>query len=140
MNKIKGLIVKHKDFILYGIFGVLTTFINIVAYWCCASLFNLPVVISTIIAWIIAVLFAYLTNRKFVFVSNAHSFKEIIKEFISFIVCRLATGGIDVAIMYICVDLLCMNDIVIKIIANIIVILVNYIASKLIIFKKGDSK
>ncbi len=139
MDKIKSLIVQHKDFILYGIFGVLTTLVEIGAYWCCASLLNLSVVISTIIAWVIAVLFTYVTNRKYVFSSNAHNAKEILKEFSSFIVCRLATGGLDVAIMFVFVDLLSMNDIIIKVAANVVVIIVNYIASKLIIFKKGDS-
>ena len=90
---------------------------------------------STVVAWIIAVLFAYLTNRKWVFHSVAEGFKAIFKEFISFLSCRLATGVVDWVCMFIFVDILLLNDVVIKFIANILVIVLNYVASKLLIFK-----
>ena len=133
---IKKLYEKYKDIIPYAVFGVLTTLVNIAVYWLMANPLGLGVMPSTIIAWIAAVLFAYITNRKWVFHSEANTRNEIIKEIISFFACRLATGVVDWACMFIFVDVLHLNDVVIKTAANILVIILNYIASKLIIFKK----
>ena len=122
--------------ILYGIFGVLTTVINIFVYWLCTRVFSWPVVISTVIAWVIAFLFAYWSNRKFVFNSKN---PDILKEFTEFFSCRIATGILDVIIMYIFVDVLGFYDVIIKTASNILVVILNYIASKLFIFKGGKS-
>lgn len=127
---------KYKDVVLYLFFGACTTLVNIVVYWMCAHPLHITTMISTIIAWILAVLFAYLTNRKWVFHSEANTKKEIISEIISFFSCRLATGVIDWACMLVFVQLFGMNDIIIKTFANILVIILNYVASKLVIFKK----
>lgn len=133
---IKALYQKYKDIIPYGIFGVLTTVVNVIVYWTAARLLGLGVMPSTVIAWILAVLFAYITNRKWVFHSTAVTAAEIRKEIFSFFACRLATGVLDWACMFIFVDLLKFYDVAIKVLANILVILLNYVASKLIIFKK----
>ena len=122
--------------ILYGIFGVLTTALNIWLYWACTRLLGLEVVASTVIAWIIAVLFAYWSNRKFVFHSQS---PEIFREAVEFFVARLATGIMDVAIMYVCVDVLKFPDVWIKTFSNILVIILNYIASKIYIFTEKKS-
>ena len=124
-----------KQLILYGIFGVLTTIINIVAYWALTRLFGLSVVISTAIAWLVAVFFAYYTNRKYVFQSKNSSFIAIIFEAAYFFACRVATGLLDVAIMYVFADVMRLNDVIVKTVSNIIVIILNYVASKLFIFK-----
>ena len=129
------LIKKYKDILLYGIFGVLTTVVNIATYWVAAHPLGLSVMVSTIIAWIAAVLFAYVTNRKWVFHSQAQGTKEIVQELVSFFACRLATGVVDWACMFIFVDLLHFNDVIIKAAANVLVIILNYVASKLVIFK-----
>lgn len=129
------LIKKYKDILLYGIFGVLTTVVNIATYWVAAHPLGLSVMVSTVIAWIAAVLFAYVTNRKWVFHSQAEGTKEIVQEIVSFFTCRLATGVVDWACMFIFVDLLHFNDVIIKAAANVLVIILNYIASKLVIFK-----
>ena len=91
--------------------------------------------VSTVIAWILAVLFAYLTNRKWVFHSEADNSKAVLKEIGLFFAARLGTGVIDWASMFIFVDLMSFNDVVIKTLANIVVIILNYIASKFLIFK-----
>lgn len=127
---------KYKDFILYAIFGVLTTLVNVVVYWLLAHPLGLGTMISTVVAWIAAVLFAYVTNRKWVFHSDAHTTKEIAKEIASFFACRLATGAVDWACMLVFVDILHFHDVLIKVLANILVIILNYVASKLIIFRK----
>jgi putative flippase GtrA len=135
--KIKELIQKYEDVIPYLFFGVCTTVVNVVVYWICAHLLAFNTMISTVIAWILAVLFAYVTNRKWVFKSTAYLKSEIAKEIVSFFSCRLATGIVDWLCMYIFVELLNFNDVFIKVVANILVIILNYVASKLIIFKKG---
>ncbi len=132
---IKELIKKHKDLIPYGVFGVLTTLVNIVVYWIMAHPIHLRVVPSTVIAWIASVLFAYVTNRKWVFHSDAFTKSAIIKEVIYFFSCRLATGILDWVIMYVFADRLAFSDVIVKCIANVIVIVLNYVASKVFIFK-----
>lgn len=132
---IKELFIKYKKIILYLFFGGCTTLVNIISYYILAHILNLSVMVSTIIAWILAVFFAYISNRKLVFDSKAETKKEISKEIISFFSCRLLTGLFDLLGMYILVDKLKLNDMVIKIILNIIVIILNYVFSKLIVFK-----
>ena len=139
MEKIKKLFKKYKFIILYGIFGVLTTIINIVTYALCYDMFNISNVVSNIIAWVLSVLFAFITNKIWVFESKSFDFKIFIKELWNFIVCRLATGALDLSIMYVGVDLLKGPALILKIASNIIVIILNYVMSKLFVFKNGSN-
>lgn len=139
MEKIKELLKKYKFIILYGIFGVLTTIINIVTYALCYDMFNISNVVSNIIAWVLSVLFAFITNKIWVFESKCFDFKIFIKELWNFIVCRLATGALDLGIMYVGVDLLKGPALILKIASNIIVIILNYVMSKLFVFKKASN-
>ena len=139
LKKILRLAEKYKSIIMYLIFGVLTTVVNVVTYYISAHIFSVNTVASSVIAWFVAVLFAYITNRKWVFNSRQTGFKNILFEISRFFLCRFATGVVDWVIMYVFVDLLSFNDIIIKISANIIVIILNYVASLLIIFRKKDS-
>lgn len=132
-----AIIKKYKSVILYLIFGVLTTCVNVAIYWAAAHVCMLHTVVSTAVAWIAAVLFAYLTNRKWVFKSTAVEKMAVIREIVSFFACRLATGAVDLVCMFLLVDLLHFNDVFIKVGSNILVIALNYVASKLLIFKKG---
>jgi putative flippase GtrA len=93
-------------------------------------------IISNIIAWIIAVSFAYITNKMYVFNSKSKGLSDVIQKVISFFAFRLLTGILDMAIMWISVDLLDINDLIMKIVSNILVIILNYIFSKIFIFKK----
>lgn len=136
MNYMKTLYHKYKDVVPYAVFGVLTTLVNIAVYWLLVHPLNLEVMAGTITAWITAVLFAYVTNRRWVFHSEARNWGEILKELSSFFACRLITGVIDWTCMLVFVDILQFNDVVIKAGANVIVIILNYIASKQIIFKR----
>ena len=121
--------------ILYGIVGGITTLINIIAYWACTRLLYIPVVASTVIAWTVAVVFAYWANRTFVFHSTVNTLSGIIKEASEFLFFRITTGVLDVIIMYLFVDVFGFYDVIVKTTSNIIVIILNYIASKIIIFK-----
>lgn len=131
---LKDMLIKYRSFILYAFFGVCTTLVNIIVYYICSYVLNLSTIISTAISWFLAVLFAYVTNREWVFESHVSNTKEVTKEITSFFSCRLLTGLLDIGIMYICVDILNWNDMIIKMISNILVIVLNYVASKLIIF------
>ncbi len=115
---------------------MLTTVINILAYWLFTRIFTCAVVPSTVIAWTVAVFFAYFTNRKYVFNSTADTLRGIITEAAEFFACRITTGIIDVIIMYVFADLLSWPDVPVKTASNILVIILNYIASKLLIFRK----
>lgn len=134
---IKEIYMKYKDILMYILFGASTTAINVIIYWILAHPFNLDIMISTFMAWATAVLFAYVTNRKWVFHSEASTSVEIAKEVSSFYACRIVTGMIDWLCMFIAVDTLHFNDILVKIFANVLVVILNYIASKLIIFKQN---
>lgn len=131
----KKINLNYKRLISYIFWGILTTFVNILSYYICTYWFQLNTVLATTLAWIFAVVFAFITNRKYVFESQAYGIKKILAELISFFGCRFATGILDILIMYVCVDLLGANDLIIKCLANGIVIIMNYITSKLIIFK-----
>lgn len=135
MNR-KELLEKYKDIIPYLFFGVCTTAVNMIGYWILAYLCNWRVMLSTVAAWFLALVFAYVTNRKWVFKSEAKNLAEIIREAFYFFICRLSTGVVDWGSMFLFVSVLHLNDMFSKLAANIIVILLNYIASKRIIFKK----
>ena len=136
MKFIMNMYKKYEDVILYLFFGGLTFLICIASYYVCADILSMHYMVANVISWVIAVLFAYITNRIWVFKSNAKGFRAILKELWLFIACRLTTGGIEIVIMFIGVTLMNVNDMIVKIIAQIIVILSNYVFSKLIIFKK----
>ena len=136
MNNIKKLI--NKEIILYLIFGVLTTIVNLIAYYLFSNIININYLISNAIAWIISVVFAYITNKFFVFNSSYINKDVIIEEFIKFMNCRLISGLSEVVLLFLFVDLLLMNDIVAKLIIGVLVALINFIFSKVFIFKGVD--
>ncbi|ENQ3108116.1 Putative flippase GtrA (transmembrane translocase of bactoprenol-linked glucose) [Bacillus sp. 491mf] len=127
---------KTKEIFNYLLFGGLTTLVNIVTYFVCATLAGMDYKIATTIAWIVSVLFAYFTNKKYVFNSQPTSFAHALKEFFYFMGFRVLSYFIDIASMVVLIEWLGINDLVSKIIANVIVVVVNYFASKYIIFKK----
>ena len=127
---------KYKESIMYLIFGILTVIINISSYIFITRILKLEILTSNIIAWIIAVIFAYITNKLYVFQSKTRTNKELIKEFSSFVSCRVLSLLLEIILMYIMIDIMFINDFIVKIFTNIIVIVLNYILSKIIIFKK----
>ena len=136
MKLIYELMKNYRSFIAYAVFGVMTTVVNIVAYNLCYTLAGVSNTLSNVIAWILAVTFAYGTNKVWVFGSKSWKWSVLKKEITAFISCRLATGIMDLVIMYICVDILNWHAMLMKICSNILVIILNYVFSKLIIFKK----
>ena len=136
---LKKLYRKYKSLILYIFFGICTTFVNIASFWLMAHVFNFKAVFSSIVAWILSVIFAYITNRSWVFNARATGPKNIFREIYSFSACRFATGVLDCFIMFLCVDIFEFNDIIIKVISNIIVVVLNYVASKILVFKNDKN-
>lgn len=125
---------KYKALILYGIFGVTTTIINVVSY-ALLLFIGINVQIAVVVSWLLAAIVAYFTNRVWVFNSGAVTKLELLREFISFMLARLATLVVEMVIIWFGVQLLNQDPIVWKIIDNIVVIILNYIISKLIVFK-----
>lgn len=128
--------VRYHSIILYGFFGVLTTMINITFYYVFYTVIGIPNVSSTTLAWLLSVLFAFITNKLWVFESKSFDRKTVIREMISFFACRGATGVLDVIIMFVAVDVVGQNALLWKIVSNAIVIVLNFVASKLFIFKE----
>ena len=144
IKKIKELYIKYKEIINYLIFGVLTTLVNLITkYILLFTILNptngFQLQIAIIISWIAGVLFAYFTNRKFVFESKN---QNKLKEFISFVVARIATLLLEMFIMWFFVTLLKLNSdlyvVIFTLVAQVAVVIGNYIFSKLFVFKKTD--
>lgn len=136
MDLIKDLMKKYHEFLMYAIFGVLTTLINLASYYVLYDVLGISNMGSTAIAWLVAVIFAFVTNKKWVFGSDSMEVKVVLHELISFFLCRAATGVFDMAVMYVAVDVMAWNEMIWKLLSNVIVILLNFVASKLVIFKK----
>lgn len=131
---------KFKELFLYGIFGVLTTLINIFSYYVFCDIFFVNYVISNIIAWILSVSFAFITNKIFVFNSRDFEIKNFIKEIISFFSSRIFTGLLDMGILFFGVTILGIEDMLVKVFSNVVVIILNFVLSKLFVFKKSTKK
>ena len=134
---IKNLWLRYKELFFYAVFGVGATVINIVSYRVLANTFGKKYfLIANIIAWILAFIFAFITNKLFVFESKSWEAQIAMKEFVGFLSARLATGILGTVLMWLFVSVISLDDTLSKIIINILVIIINYIASKFFIFKK----
>lgn len=134
----KEIIKRNREIISYLIIGVLTTIVSLISYYLLTITILSPnnpleLTIANIISWIISVLFAYITNRKYVFQSKD---KNTLKEASKFTLSRVTTLLIDILLMFIFVSILHFNDKIIKLLVQIIIIILNYIFSKLLVFKK----
>ena len=136
LKKLADWYMKHQEGMRYLVFGALTTVVNILAYSVLYYVFHIENTISNVIAWIIGATFAYITNKLYVFNSKVNTRKELIKEIVYFYGCRLLTLAVDEGIMILTVDKFGWNALLMKILANIIVIILNFIFSKILIFRK----
>ena len=136
LNKIRILVRKHYDILAYLFFGVLTTVVNYIVYLPCFNLLHFSAAASNVIAWVAAVAFAYLTNKPFVFRSHDWSAKTVVLELTKFIGSRIVSGAMETAIIFVTVDLLHWDGNIMKLVTSVLVVILNYIASKLLVFKK----
>lgn len=138
IEKLRGLFHKYYDIIAYLFFGVLTTVVNYIVYLPCYNVLGLSASVSNVIAWVAAVVFAYLTNKPFVFKSHDWSAKTVFPELTKFVGCRVASGAAETAILFVTVDLLTWNGNIWKLVTSVLVVVLNYIGSKLLVFRKNS--
>ena len=127
---------KYKDILLYLVFGVLTTIVNYLVYLPCYNILKWSAGVSNVLAWVVAVAFAFLTNKPFVFKSHDWTWKTVGPELSKFVGCRIGSGVLETVILLLCVDILGWNGNVWKLITAVLVIILNYIGSKFLVFKK----
>lgn len=135
-NTVWALLRKYRRFIVYAFYGTLAALLNIVCYWLLyekAGLGNTP---STVLAFLAAMFFAFVANKFLVFESRDAHGAAFWREAASFFACRLLTGALDVLIMYLAVDRMGWNGVLWKLVSNVAVTVLNYVASRFFIFKK----
>lgn len=136
MNKIIELIKKYRELITYVFWGVATTLVNYVVYFACTKLFGIEYLISNVIAWMISVIFAFWVNKIYVFRSLDYDLKTMAREFSTFVSARILSGVLETGMLALFVEGMHFNDSVIKIVASVLVVIINYFLSKLVIFRK----
>ena len=150
MNTIKNLIIKYKELIVYGIFGVCTTLVNFVTYKLCNVIFGTDYyLLSNVIAWLVSVIFAYVTNKLFVFESKSWNIKLVAKEVSSFFSARIFSFVIEEAGLFLLIDICNMKEIAVdafgftvsgnmisKVLLAVVVVVLNYFFSKFVVFRK----
>ena len=127
---------KRWDILIYLFFGVVTTIINYAVYFPLYNYFGLSALISNVAAWCVAVAAAFITNKPFVFKSNDWSVKVWLPELVRFVACRFGSGAAESLILFITVDVLSWNGNVWKFIVSVLVVVLNYVSSKLLVFRK----
>lgn len=142
IDKIKVLFRKYREIISYLIVGGLTTLVSLGSYYGCVLTFLDPhspvqLQLANVISWIAAVTFAYVTNRKFVFQSHN---KAVVREAGKFFLSRVGTLLLDMAIMFLTVTVIGMNDKIAKLIVQVVVTIANYVVSKLVVFRHNRER
>lgn len=128
--------IKHKEILLYLFFGGLTFLVSIITFAVFNIFYEINELVANVMSWVIAVLFAFFTNRKWVFSAPTESLQDFIKQMVSFFGGRVITLVIEEIILLVFITWIGFPSMVIKIIAQIVVIIANYVISKLIVFKK----
>ena len=134
-----GLIEKYIDWgeiLRYFIIGVCTTAINIVAFWLFGKLFGIRELTANILAWIVSTIFAFITNSLFVFRVRPENAGELLRFFTRFIGERLFTLGVEELILFVFVTVMKWERMPVKVVAQIIVIALNFLISKLLVFRR----
>jgi len=130
----------NAETISYLIFGVLTTIIDAAVFYLSNNILKIDYMISTVISWVVAVLFAYTTNKLFVFKSMSYDVITIIKEISAFFAARLFSLGFTLLFMFVTVEIMNIDEFISKLVSNVFVVIMNYFFSKLFIFKSNKNK
>lgn len=137
IETIIGVYLEYKEIINYLVFGVLSMIVNFASYFIFAKLIKLDEVVSSGLSWFCSVLFAYITNKLFVFDSKTDTKTKFFKEMVSFFLSRVASGILcDVGTFALMVKVLHINDVISKFVTQVMVVIVNYIFSKFFVFRK----
>lgn len=135
MNWFKKTFMKNQEIFKYLLFGVLTTVVNIAVFFLFDTVLNFPYMIANAISIIVAILFAFFTNKKYVFKSKSQTWKLAFKAFYLFVSLRLVSGLFDMLSMWMLVDFMNLETNFSKVLTQFIIVVLNYIFSKLYIFK-----
>lgn len=135
MQKLRALFGRYRELILYVFFGGLTTLVDWVSYWLMTDLLQVPYMAAAFLSQIFSILFAYVTNRRFVFESRVRGAGAVALEMAKFFGARGVSLLLNMLVMFLGVDLLHVNDKIVKVIASVLVIVANYIFSKLFVFR-----
>ena len=138
LEKVRRLLMSHKDILMYLIFGVLTTIVSYGIYFPLYNLLFWPATLCNVLSWIGAVVFAFVTNKIFVFRSKDWSGRAAFTEFYKFVGSRLASLVVETAIIFVTVEVLFLDGNIMKLVASLIVVIMNYITSKLIVFRRKN--
>ncbi len=136
LQKAKQLLKKYHSLVTYILFGCLTTVVNYLVYLPLYNFAELSGAVSNMIAWVAAVVFAYFTNKPFVFNSHDWSCKTVFPELGKFVGCRVMSGLLETVLIWVAVDMYQMNGNLIKLLVGILVLIINYLGSKLLVFRK----
>lgn len=136
VEKIKSLIARYWEILSYLVFGVMTTVVNYLIYLPLYNLLGMSASLSNAIAWVAAVAFSYLTNKPFVFRSHDWSMKTVVPELTKFVTCRIGSGLSETLILLVTVDILGWNGNIWKLVTSVLVVVLNYVGSKFLVFKK----
>jgi putative flippase GtrA len=140
IDKVKALYKKYRELIVYVFFGGLTTLVDFGVYMLLTDILFLDIVVANIIAWVAAVLFAFAVNKTIVFADKRGTFRVVLSQFVSFTGMRAVSGGLSTFFLWLFAELYGFNDLIVKAFVAIAVIILNYIFSKLFIFKNAKSK
>ena len=154
MKMIKKLFIKYKELITYVIFGVLTTLVNFFAFWLFTKILGEELyLINNAIAWVVGVIFAYITNKLFVFESKSWDLKVVTKEITGFLGARIFSFLVEEGGMFLFITVLGLGEkfltilnltitgqFIVKILLAVIVVVMNYVFSKFFIFKSSENR
>ncbi len=136
ISTVRALLQKHRELVSYVFWGVMTTAVNYTAYFLLRNVLLVPLVAGNVTAWAVSVLFAYFVNKLFVFRSKDWAWRVALRELWQMAASRLFTLGLETAILWLFVKKLLLNEFIVKLGANVVVVVANYVLSKFIIFKK----
>lgn len=136
MKKILEILHKYEGILSYLFFGVLTTLVNFLVYYPLTNLLGVSAAVSNIAAWVVSVAFAFVTNKPFVFKSHDWSAPVVLPELVKFVGTRVGSGFIETAMIFIFVDCLKLDGNILKIVVSVLVVIINYVGSKLLVFRK----
>ena len=126
----------NTELVSYLFVGVATTVVNYVVYYIATRMLGMGVMAGTWTAWVFAVAFGYAANKAFVFKTHCENTAALVKEAVSFFAMRLVSLGMETVLMFVTVEVMGLNDLVMKLIVNLVVIIANYVFSKMFIFRK----
>ena len=135
-EKLRKLFEKYREILLYLIFGGLTTLVSIASFWLFCHPLGMNVLIANVLSWVLAVAFAYFTNARWVFRARPAGAGERLRQMLGFYAGRLATLGVEEGLLLVFVTWLRCNEMAIKVAAQVVVIVLNYLISKLVVFRK----